>query len=59
MALTALRTVNATWWVYAYVNLITPAIADKTQKYFQGFNNWTVNNSKACEVCWTPYPDSE
>merc|ERR1712014_438616 len=38
---------------YAFVNCVSPGIAERMMQHFQGFNDWTFSTShKVCEVIW-------
>jgi hypothetical protein len=36
---------------YAFINFVSPEEAQRFQKHFQGFKNWSVPSEKVCEVC--------
>lgn len=37
---------------YAFVNLCTPADADRARTHFDQFSNWKLASQKVCEVSW-------
>jgi len=37
---------------YAFVNMETPEDAQEAWKHFVGFQNWTLQSQKICEVAW-------
>jgi len=38
---------------YAFINLISPAEAERFRKHFTDFSKWNVVSQKVCEVCWS------
>jgi hypothetical protein len=38
---------------YAFVNLVTPKIAERFLQRFTGFNNWSMTSEKVCVVTWS------
>jgi len=37
---------------YAFVNCVSPALADRMKEQLQGFDQWCVSSQKVCDVCW-------
>jgi hypothetical protein len=37
---------------YAFVNCISPLIAQQMRTAFEGYQSWRVSSQKVCEVCW-------
>lgn len=35
---------------YAFVNFLTPEVADDARKHFHGFTDWPISSEKPCEV---------
>merc|ERR1712159_167150 len=41
---------------YCFINFVNPEDASQFKKVFTGFNDWTVNSTKKCQVGWSePY----
>lgn len=38
---------------YVFVDLISPVVADQCRSRFQGFNKWSIQSDKACDVLWS------
>jgi len=38
---------------YAFVNMVSPSVAQYCHDHFQGFRNWGVPTDKVCEVSWS------
>lgn len=38
---------------YVFVDLISPVVADQCRSRFQGFNRWSIQSDKACDVLWS------
>jgi len=37
---------------HAFVNMLSPAEADRLQEHFNGFKNWEFESDKVCSVSW-------
>merc|ERR1712050_738430 len=40
---------------YAFINLVTPADAERVCSHFEGFCQWSVGSRKVCSVAWSQH----